>query len=174
MSIYDECHHISSEVFSRSLQKIITKVTLGLSATMQRKDGLTKVIKWFLGDIVCKKERKGEDNVLVKAINYNIEDEQFNKIETDFRGQIKYTTMIKKICEFNRRSEFVLKVIANLLKKNNDQQIIVLGHQKKLLAYLHDAIKHRNIATVGYYVGGMKEKKGTHTKGERYIWEIDR
>ena len=48
LTIVDEVHHISSEVFSRSLQTIVTKYSLGLSATMQRKDGLTKVFKMFL------------------------------------------------------------------------------------------------------------------------------
>ena len=54
LTIVDECHHISSEVFSRSLSRIVTKYTLGLSATMNRKDGLTPVFKMFLGEI-CKK-----------------------------------------------------------------------------------------------------------------------
>ena len=58
LTIVDECHHISSEVFSRALFKIVTKYTLGLSATIKRKDGLTKVIKWFLGDIVYTKKEK--------------------------------------------------------------------------------------------------------------------
>ena len=35
---------------------------------------------------------------------------------------------------------------------------MVLAHNKSILKYLHDAIKHRNIESVGYYVGGMKEK----------------
>ena len=69
LTIVDECHHISAEVFSRSLFKIVTKYTLGLSATMKRKDGLTSVIKMFLGDVVYKKVREGEDNVLVKSYN---------------------------------------------------------------------------------------------------------
>ena len=51
LMIVDECHHISSEVFSRALVTIVTKYTLGLSATMKRKDGLTDVFKMFLGDI---------------------------------------------------------------------------------------------------------------------------
>jgi len=168
-AIYDEVHHISAEVFSRALFKIVTKYALGLSATMKRKDGLTKVIKWFLGDVVCKLERKGEDNVLVKVINYETTDEDFNKVETDWRGQIKYTTMVKKLCEFNRRSEFILKVLRDLLKENSKQQIMILGHQKKLLYYLHDAIKHRTIATVGYYIGGMKEKDLKISEGKKVI-----
>ena len=169
LSIYDECHHLSAEVFSRAFFKVVTKYGLGLSATMKRKDGLTKVLKWFLGPIVCKIERKGEDNVLVKAINYETNDEEFNRVEKDYRGQIKYTTMVKKLCEFNRRSEFILKVLSDLLKKNPNQQIMILGHQKKLLHYLHDAIKHRTIATVGYYIGGMKEEELKKTEGKKVV-----
>ena len=167
--IIDEVHHMSAEVFSRAFYKVVTKYSLGLSATIQRKDGLTKVIKWFLGDVVCKIERKGEDNVLVKVINYETTDEDFNKVELNFRGQVNYTGMIKKICEFNRRSEFILKVLVDLLKENKEQQIMILGHQKKLLQYLHDAIRHRSIATVGYYVGGMKEKDLKISEGKKVV-----
>ena len=168
-TIVDECHHLGAEVFSRAFFKIVTKYALGLSATMKRKDGLTKVLKWFLGDVVCKKERKGEDKVLVKAIQYSINDEDFNKLETNYRGQIMYTTMIKKLCEFNNRSEFILKILKDLLNDNIDQQIMILGHQKKLLQYLHDAIKHRTIATTGYYIGGMKEKDLKISEGKKVI-----
>ena len=167
--IVDEVHHLGAEVFSRAFFKIVTKYALGLSATIKRKDGLTKVIKWFLGDVVCKLERKGEDNVLVKVINYETPDEDFNKVELNFRGQVNYTGMIKKICEFNRRSEFILKVLTDLLKENKDQQIMILGHQKKLLKYLHDAIRHRTLATVGYYIGGMKEKDLKISEGKKVI-----
>ena len=158
LTIVDECHHISAEVFSRSLFKTVTKYMLGLSATMNRKDGLTKVIKMFLGEVVYKKERKGENNVLVRAIQYTNDDEDYSKIEYNFKGQVHYTKMIKKLCEFNRRSEFILKVLKDLLKDKINEQIMILGHNKNLLKYLFDAIKHRDIASVGYYVGGMKEK----------------
>ena len=156
--VVSNCHHISAEVFSRSLFKVVTKYMLGLSATMNRKDGLTKVIKMFLGEVVYKKERKGENNVLVRAIQYSNDDEDFSRIEYNFKGQVHYTKMIKKLCEFNRRSEFILKVLKDLLEEEVNEQIMILGHNKNLLKYLHDAIVDRNIATVGYYVGGMKEK----------------
>ena len=167
--IVDEVHHLGAEVFSRAFYKVVTKYALGLSATINRKDGLTKVIKWFLGDVVCKLERKGEDNVLVKVINYETNDEDFNKVLLNFRGQVNYTGMIKKLCEFNRRTEFMLKVLSDLLKENPNQQVMILAHQKKLLQYLHDAIRHRTIATVGYYVGGMKEKDLKISEGKKVI-----
>ena len=167
--VVSNCHHLGAEVFSKAFYKVVTKYSLGLSATINRKDGLTKVIKWFLGDVVCKLERKGEDNVLVKVINYETTDEEFNNVLLNFRGQVNYTGMIKKLCEFNRRSEFILRVLYDLLKDNPNQQIMILAHQKKLLQYLHDAIKHRTIATVGYYVGGMKEKDLKISEGKKVI-----
>jgi len=157
LTIVDECHHISSEVFCRSLQKIITRYTLGLSATMQRKDGLTKVFKMFLGDIVYSEKRELTDEVLVKAIQYVTDDSEFNKMCYDYRGSPAYSTMISKLCAYNRRSEFILDVIQKELEIKPEQQVMILAHNKNLLTYLHDAIEHRQIASVGYYVGGMKE-----------------
>ena len=60
-----------SSYISRSFQvlfKVVTKYSLGLSATMKRKDGLTKVIKMFLGDVVYKKEKV----VIVKIKLYSM------------------------------------------------------------------------------------------------------
>ena len=158
LTIVDEVHHIGAEVFSRALFKIVTPYMLGLSATMDRKDNLTRVFKMFIGPIVYSEKRKGDDDVLVRAINYYHNDEEFNEQVLNFKGHVHYSIMIKKLCEFNFRSEFILKVLKDLILENYNQQIIVLAHNKSLLSYLHDAIKHRNIASVGYYVGGMKEK----------------
>jgi len=156
-TIIDEVHHISSEVFSCALFKLVTKYMLGLSATMNRKDGTTKVFKMFLGDVVYKTQRSKDEEVVVRGITYETNDEEFNETKFDFRGNPAFSTMISKLCTFSHRSEFILKVLSEMLKENPNQQIMILAHNKNLLAYLFDAISHRNIATVGYYVGGMKE-----------------
>jgi superfamily II DNA or RNA helicase len=158
LTIIDEVHHISSEVFSNSLFKLVTKNMLGLSATMNRKDGTTKVFKMFLGEVVFKGKRDEAREVIVRAIEYKVNDDEFNEVKLDFRGKPAYSTMISKLCEYNRRSEFILKILSDMFSENPNQQVLILGHNKNLLKYLHDAIAHRNIASVGYYVGGMKEK----------------
>lgn len=165
-TIIDEVHHISSEVFSNSLFKLVTKYMLGLSATMNRKDGTTPVFKMFLGDVIYKSKRDNDRAVTVRAIEYYVDDDDFNEVKLDYRGKPQYSSMISKLCEYNRRSEFILKVLSDMLKENSEQQIMILAHNKNLLKYLHDAVAHRNIATVGYYIGGMKESalKKTETK----------
>lgn len=169
LTIVDEVHHISSEVFCRSLVKIVTKYTLGLSATMNRKDGLTKVFKMYLGDIIHKEKRDKEHQVLVKSIEFESDDNSFNEIHYDYRGNPQYSTMIKKLCDFNERSEFILRVISDEIQRDPSQQIIVLAHNKSLLTYLHNAISSRNIASVGYYVGGMKEADLKESENKKVI-----
>lgn len=158
LTIIDEGHHISSECFSKALQKVVTQYVLGISATMERKDGLSWVFKAFLGEIVYRERQQKQENVLVKAIEYRVDDdEEYNYVTTDFRGNPQYSTMITKLCNYNSRSELIITVISTELRLKSNQQIILLSHNKSLLHYIFKAVEYRNICSVGYYVGGMKE-----------------
>tara|TARA_B110000858_G_C17808895_1_gene479733 strand:- start:1461 stop:2918 length:1458 start_codon:yes stop_codon:yes gene_type:complete len=169
LTIVDEVHHIAAEVFVRSLFKIVSCYMLGLSATMQRKDGLSKVFKMFLGDVIYKEKPNMEHNVLVRAIEFQSSDEDFNEIVYDFRGNPQYSTMISKLCNFHDRSNFILKVLKRTLQSDPSQQIIILAHNKSLLTYLYKGIEEDGYATVGYYVGGMKEKALKESEGKNII-----
>jgi superfamily II DNA or RNA helicase/ribonuclease HI len=170
LSIYDETHHLGAETFSKSMLKITTNYTLGLSGTMQRKDGLTKVFKMFLGDVIHKeKSNTSEHTVMVKCVNYAVNDDEFNEMKYNYKGDPMYSTMISKLCTYNHRSEFILTIIKTELKRDPNQQIMVLAHNKTLITYLHDAIVHRDMATAGYYVGGMKEEALKQSEGKKVI-----
>jgi superfamily II DNA or RNA helicase len=166
LTIIDEVHHISSEVFSRALFKIVTKYMLGLSATMERKDGTTYLFKMFLGEVVFKGDRDEEHAVEVRAIQYSTRDAAFNETEYDWRGNAKYSTMISKISAYNDRSEFIVRILRDLVIEQPGSQIMVLAHNRSLLTYLGEALDYRKFATWGFYVGGMREEalKATEEK----------
>jgi superfamily II DNA or RNA helicase len=142
---------------------------LGLSATMERKDGTTYVFKQFLGEVVFKGEREEEHNVEVRAIEFVSKDAEFNTVECDFRGNPKYSTMIVKLCDFVDRSDFIVRVIRDLLAEQPGAQIMILAHNRSILTYLHDSIAHQKIATVGYYVGGMREASLKETEEKQVV-----
>lgn len=168
-TIIDEVHHISSEVFSCALFKLVTKYMLGLSATMNRKDGTTKVFKMFLGEVVFKQERSKDDNVIVRGITFQSNDDEYNELELDFRGQTAASKMLSKICTYNRRSDFIIKVLKDMIAENPKQQIMLIASYKNILAYMFDAIKHHNICSVGYYVGGMKEESLKESESKQVV-----
>ncbi len=169
--IVSNCHHMGAEVFSRCMMKVNTTYTLGLSGTMERKDGLTKVFEMFIGPVVHKEKTESEHSVLVKGIVYNVDDEEFNETQHDYMGNPKFSTMISKLCSYSHRSEFILRVVVSELEMNQEQQIMILAHNKSLITYLHDAIAHRNIAggSVGYYIGGMKEAALKQSESKKVI-----
>jgi superfamily II DNA or RNA helicase len=169
--IVSNCHHMGAEVFSRCMMKVNTTYTLGLSGTMERKDGLTKVFEMFIGPVVHKEKTESEHSVLVKGIVYNVDDEEFNETQYDYKGNPKFSTMISKLCNYNHRSEVILRVVHAELELNPEQQIMILAHNKSLITYLHDAIAHRKIGggSVGYYIGGMKEAALKQSESKKII-----
>jgi superfamily II DNA or RNA helicase len=129
LTIIDEVHHISSQSFSNSLFKLVTKYMLGLSATMNRKDGTTDVFKMFLGNVIHKAERKNDTLVEVRAINYKVDDESFNDTILDFRGKPQNSSMITKICEYSRRTEFIIKVLCDFIQVEGVDQNVINGYK---------------------------------------------
>jgi superfamily II DNA or RNA helicase len=169
LTIIDEVHRIGSEQFSRALFKTITPYMLGISATVERKDKLTKVLYMFIGEKIYSETRTDEDQVSVRGIHYLANDTEFNEVEVDYRGNTKYSTMITKLCEFGPRSDFIVRVIRDLIVEDDEKQIMVLCHNRSLLSYLFDAIVFRGFATVGYYVGGMKQKNLQETELKQIV-----
>lgn len=52
MLIVDEVHRTGTHVFSKALKKLSCNVMLGLSATVERKDGMERIFKNYLGEVV--------------------------------------------------------------------------------------------------------------------------
>ncbi len=151
--IFDECHHTGAEVFSKCLPKVASKYMLGLSATPDRKDGLSKVFEWYIGPIVFKTEKKNEDYVEVQLIPIEFDDEKYNKIETTFKGDACMPRMINNICNYKPRTKIILDIIKTQSKLN--RKILILSDRREHLNYMLEYI-NKHICPCGLYVGGMK------------------
>lgn len=169
LTIIDEVHRIGSEQFSRTLFKTITPYMLGISATVDRKDKLTRVLHMFIGDKIYEESRENDDPVCVRGIQYVCDDREFNETEVDFRGNTKYSSMITKLCAFGPRSDFIVRVLKDLRAEQENSQIMILCHNRSLLTYLHDSIVHKEVGSVGYYVGGMKQAKLLETESKQIV-----
>ena len=55
--ILDEAHHVPSETFSRVIKQFKAKTLIGLTATPERKDGLTELIEAFIGPEIIAVDR---------------------------------------------------------------------------------------------------------------------
>lgn len=154
--IVDECHHIGAEVFSRALCKINFRYAIGLSATITRKDGLTKVIKWHMGDVVYKGEKR-KDSVAVDVYKYYSSDPLYNQELMMYNGKINNSAMLNQIADFGKRTDFIIGILSEIKKKDPARNILVLSDRRNHLKEIEMHAVAIEIGKVGYYVGGMKE-----------------
>ena len=119
--VVDECHHIGAEVFCRALPKVASKYTLALSATLERKDGLTKVIKWYLGDVAYTLERKDTHNVLLKRIIFRSSDQGYSKDCRNWKGTAVMQRMITNIMNYEPRNRLIVHEICQYIREDQRQ-----------------------------------------------------
>ena len=157
MTIIDEVHHTSAEVFSRALPKISVPVMMGLSATLKRNDGLSKVFEWYIGKAVfVSKKRDTSTDVLM--IPYKNNNTAYCEEARMCNGKLNVAQMITKVCSFMPRNEFIIDTLIQILKKEPGRKTLILSDRRQHLATLENMIKSSDIGSVGYYVGGMKEQ----------------
>jgi len=146
---------------------------LGISATVERKDGLTCLLYHFIGPKIYSEERKEDTVVEVRAIEYVHPQEEYNVVAYDYKGNVQYSTMVSKISNFVPRSQFLVRVLRDLIRAQPDQQIMVLSHIRALLTFLHDQLNSLDETSkkidVGYYVGGMKKEALEATEKKQVV-----
>lgn len=155
-TIFDECHHLGAQHFSKSLFKIQTKKMLGLSATPTRADGLTKVFEMFLGKpLYWEKTREPDPAVEVKGVHITCQDPDYLKIPYDYKKDIIIARLLTYIVECKERNQEIVRWITKLAS-DESRKILVLSariaHLQELEKMLPSNIK------ISYYIGGMKEE----------------
>ena len=147
--IVHNCHHLGSKTFSSIFFKVQTKLMIGLSATPERKDGLSKVIYWFLGPHIIHIKRD-TDKPKIKFIfndttNYI---EKFNRL-----GKINNPEMITDLTLKKERNDLIILNVKKMLTEN--RKILIISDRRGHCEYLLNALKELNISC-GLYLGGMK------------------
>lgn len=157
-AIFDEVHHLGAEHFSQALQRIQTKYMLGLTATPKRADGLSKVFEWHLGKIVYQiLRRPADDTVIVEALRYSCDDSAYSEVPTNWKGDTVRAIMINKIADYAPRTHAILDWLHPYMTDPARKLLILSDRREHLLAF-ESGFKARGIHSVGYYVGGMKQK----------------
>ena len=139
--IVDECHHIASEAFSKSIPKLTSKYMLGLSATLDRKDRLMHVIHWFLGPLLYKSNSadKLDDKVAVEYLEFEPEDPEYNDIIYNQSGVMFTSLMINKVVANHQRNLLLIQLLQDLHEEPG-RQILVLTDRVEHTTTLYDLL----------------------------------
>jgi|SaaInlV_165m_DNA_1040744.scaffolds.fasta_scaffold07632_2 superfamily II DNA or RNA helicase len=194
--IIDEVHHIGARVFSRALPIVFSKYMLGLSATPNRKDGLSKVFEYHIGDTFFSIKRK-QITVVVNRLIIQCHDSNYSKIYYNMKGQSNLPKMINSIVDYKPRNKLILKILWHLY--NSDRKVLVLSDRRGHLDYIYKSMinyslfklitnssslnkkiteiivnrintaKLSHICSCGFYIGGMKQKDLKNSESKNII-----
>ena len=161
--IFDEAHHAPSEYFSKALPIIGCKLSLGLSATPKRADKMEKILYWYLGEIAYSAPPNKNENVLVRAYNYECNNPMFKESRM-YTGDVNRAKTINNITGIDLRNNFIVDRIQEILLEEPNRKILILSdrieHLDILKINIDKFIKIPNkVITCEYYIGGMKQSK---------------
>ncbi len=157
-TIFDECHHLGAQHFSKVFNKVQTRYALGLSATPVRDDGLTKVFEWHLGKpVYWEKTREPDPDVIVKPLYMEFEEETYTRLPLDWRKEVVMPRLLTQILEYAPRTKIIVDTIVELCK-HDDRRVLVLSERISHLEHIEKGIKPSGYS-MSYYIGGMKEEE---------------
>ena len=155
-AIFDECHHLGAAHFSKALMKIQTKCMLGLSATPERTDGLSKVFGWYLGEMSTRIRAREEDTeVEVRVYDYTNTDEEYTKTSYDYRGNPIRARLLNTITEYEPRTRYLIPAIKQAYDEK--RKTLILSDRRDHLLMWERLLKEAGAPDVAFYVGGMKQ-----------------
>jgi len=171
--IIDECHHMGAQVFSQAFHKMNFKYSMGLSATVTRVDGLSKVFKWFIGDVVfkAKRDKMNENSLNVLMKEFSDTNKAYSLVPTLYNGKPNFSKMLNNVCYFAPRTDMICDEICKIMEIDTDRFVIVLSDRRKHLEHIFEGLVNRgmNSEDLGYYVGGMKSEHLVTSESKRIL-----
>ncbi|NBB79767.1 MAG: DEAD/DEAH box helicase family protein [Verrucomicrobia bacterium] len=155
--IIDECHHLSAQSFERAVSRAKAKHVLGLSATVQRKDGHHPIIFMQCGPIRHRvgakdqaKARPFRHHVIVRPTGFR----QLGEPEEDAR--FEYQKLCQSLMEDRQRNRLIGGDVAAAVTAG--RQSMVLTERTEHLAILRDELETQGIESVTLQ-GGMGKRQ---------------
>ena len=154
--ILDEVHHLASEMFVKCLMKIRPRFILGLSATLERKDGLSHVFHNFIGNNIYSEKRTINNNVIIKTIKIESKTIEYETIYNSLN--IKDTVkMMNNLSISKLRNKLIIQVLKYLIKEG--RTILLISARRQHLEDLYDLLTEEKLKynekeiTFGLYYG---------------------
>lgn len=150
--VVDECHRCPSRTFTEAVTEFDSRYMLGLSATPWRRDNLSKLIFWHLGDVHHKIDQGG----LVQS--GDVLDAEVIVRETDFKPYYdpvnEYSKMMSELTQDDERNRLIASDIAAEVT-HNQGVCLVLSDRKKHCETLQSILRFKHNISAGLLIGDM-------------------
>lgn len=157
----DEVHNTPSQVFSKSLHKIRSKYTFGLSATVNRKDGLEKIFLWNIGPIIYSDKKNSlKQDTIFKKISFRGES---SKEVVLYNGKLNLSQMLTNLAVDHERTKIICKA---LLELPDNRRVLVLSDRISQLKRISTIIGEK---LSGLFIGKCTVEEREASKKKKFL-----
>lgn len=150
--IIDEAHHIAAESFESVIKEASSRYLYGLSATPERKDGYTPLIKMRLGGIIYEHHETQADTILLPQYFYP----RFTNY-AEISKEASYTAHLAEMSNHTERNDKVIEdIIENLKLKRT---CLVLSERVEHIHQLNKLLKEEQIEGPVFILTGKEGQK---------------
>lgn len=151
----DECHRIPGRTFTDAVSHFDCRYMIGLSATAYRRDGLTKVIYFFMGDRVC--DIKPDELQRLNKIMIALLIPRYTGYTSEVDASEEYQTLITELTEDTARNQMI---ISDVLKEAKEEKgiCLVLSDRKSHCEHLFERLMQKGLS-VRLLTGSVSKKK---------------
>jgi superfamily II DNA or RNA helicase len=154
--IVDECHRAPSRTFTEAVTEFDSKYMLGLSATPWRRDKLSSLIFWHIGDVhhtVDKFQLVAQGHILkAEVVIRNTDFEPYSDPVKD------YSRMLLELTADDERNRLIAADIASEAEKH-EGVCLVLSDRKKHCQTLKGLLKYRYKIDAGLLTGDLTNEQ---------------
>jgi superfamily II DNA or RNA helicase len=157
--IVDECHHVPSTTWSKGIHNFNPYMTIGLTATAYRNDGLTAMLMDCIGPVVSKADK----DLLLKENIIVIPDVKLIYTGISVWGK-GFTQIVRSLSENEVRNQLILDLITRVLASSESNVMVVLTMLRDHVDWIYNACLAKGIFPIKQIGKMTKAQKAEATE----------
>jgi len=144
--VVDECHRTPSRTFTQVVSNFDCRYLLGLSSTSQRRDRLSRLIYYYLGDIAHQIDsRKATEIRAIFQADVIVRETEF---DYPYESSDDYSEMLKALARDKGRNRLIVDDISQEMNEGAGAPLLVLTQDEKQDSTLKGMLEKKGISSI--------------------------
>jgi superfamily II DNA or RNA helicase len=155
--VVDECHRAPSRTFTEAVTAFDCRYMLGLSATPWRRDKLSKLIFWHLGDVHHQVESEAlvaKGHILAADVVW-----RSTRFEPYFDPVNEYAKMLAELTNDDERNRSIAADVAQVVESGAGGICLVLSDRKKHCEVLRGLLQYKHGIEAALLTGDLSTEQ---------------
>jgi hypothetical protein len=144
--VVDECHRTPSRTFTQVVSNFDCRYLLGLSSSNQRRDRLSRLIYYYVGDILHQIDsRKATEIRAIFQADVVVRETDF---DYPYERSEDYPSMLEALARDPYRNQLIVDDVAQEMHKGSGGPLLVLTQDEEQDSTLEDMLSERGITSI--------------------------